>query len=134
MDKEKGSYPMLANTAKQIMGDESTFPIIRGNLLLKFYEDVTALEMICETLDIPLMWSTWNEELNEIIKEQLSDKFNHYVNMLDNISFEHWQKNEDADSSMFWKSSREGHYPGLTHKVYADVMFELWQKKYGSAS
>lgn len=134
LDKKVGTYPILANTAKQIMGDEKTFPIIRGNLLFRFYEDVTALEMICETLDIPLMWSTWNEDLNNIIKEELHDKFNHYVNMLDNIRFEHWQENEEADSSMFWKASREGHYPGVTHKVYADVMFELWQKKYGSPS
>lgn len=133
-DFGKKNYTVLMNTGKQTMQDEEINHIIYGNLLLKFYQDVTALEMVCEMLNIPIMWSTWSEELNETIKRELSDKFNHYVSMLDNVTFDHWQKNEKIDDSMFWNQSREGHPPALSHKVWADVMFELWQKKYGSAS
>lgn len=131
---DKGNYKLITNTGKQIMEDDSIYAILESNLILRFYQDVTALEMICETLEIPLMWSTWSESLNNVIKEELHDKFNHYVNMLDSIKFEHWEKNETLDKSMFWSSSREGHPSGLNHKVWSDVMFELWQKKYGHAS
>ncbi len=135
VDKKIGSYMMFANTGKQVFENKSkedSFAdyIIENNLLLTFYQNIRTLEFICEELNIPLMWSTWNEDLNELMKNELNGKLNHYVNLVDYLSEDLYQKNLEASDSPFWVQSREGHYPGLTYKIFADVLHKYWVEKY----
>jgi hypothetical protein len=135
VDKTNGTYMMINNTGKQLFNrdekDKSFFGyVLESNYKINFYHNIRTLEFICEELNIPLMWSTWNEDLNELMKNELSGKLNHYVNLVDYLSEDLYQKNLEASDSPFWVQSREGHYPGLTYKIFADVLHKHWVEKY----
>lgn len=99
--------------------------------LFEFYQTVMMLEDYLEELEIPLVWTTWDDELNKNILK--TKGFRNYVNM----------KNEDILAktvsigkpekfkNRYWEIARDlSHMGTKAHMFYTQLFLDGWRSKY----
>lgn len=111
---------------------EKILDVIKEDVnIFDFYNTVIGLEEYLYSLGIPLVWSTWDKQLNEKSKDIAI--FNNYVN-LDNFEVfskvESLKKPKEFDNQ-YWNIGRDFSHPGTSkHVYYATLMYDAWKDKY----
>jgi hypothetical protein len=104
--------------------------ISKNYLLLRFYQNVYALELLCKSLDIPLMWSTWDHKLNNDIRENFFGLLNDYVDLYNKKYFSNFADFPALPNSPYVEASRDGHPSGETQRTWAAILSEAWKQKF----
>ena len=99
--------------------------------MFEFYQTVMMLEDYLMQLDIPLVWTTWDGELNKRIG--LTEGFRNYVN-LDNFeifSNTESMKKPEKFNNEYWEKARDFAHPGTkNHIYYAKLLIDAWKGRY----
>jgi hypothetical protein len=99
--------------------------------IFDFYHTVMMLEDYLEELKVPLVWSTWDEDLN---KKILSTQG--FRNHVDLNNFEMFAKAESMKkiekfNNDYWTIARDlEHFGVKTHVYFAKLLISAWRDKY----
>ena len=130
-NKEK-NVVMFINSYRNRSQEENISRVISEKTnLFEFYNTLKMLEDYLFELDIPLIWTTWDPNLDKKISK--SKGFKNYVT-LDNFKVYHKlnssKKPEELDND-YWDVARDNSHLGSKyHLFYASIMYDEWKNKY----
>ena len=130
-NKEK-NVVMFINSYRNSSQEENISRVISEKTnLFEFYNTVKMLEDYLFELDIPLIWTTWDPDLDKKISE--SKGFKNYVT-LDNFNVYHKLKSSKKPKELdndYWDVARDNSHLGSKyHLFYASIMYDEWKNKY----
>jgi hypothetical protein len=98
-------------------------------LMLRFYQNISALELICKELSIPLVWSTWDEDFSKKIKKELIQFVSNYVDLYDKKNLFDIDEYSKVEKTNFKNRSRDGHPPESTQLYWSLFFKNAWSGK-----
>lgn len=99
--------------------------------LFEFYHTVMMLEDFLEELEIPLVWTTWDEALNDNILK--TKGFRNFINFKNPEIFAKTKKmgKPEKFKNRYWEVARDlSHMGTKTQMFYAQVLLDGWRSKY----
>lgn len=141
---DRGSYVQWTNIGKygilnKLIGKHPknnmhyVSDMFESNSVLRTYQSLYALELLCKKLEIPLLWSTWSSVFNDYCTQMLSDKLYGYGNLLNEVNsddFKNFKEISKIEKSIYWSQNREGHPNGGQHFIWSEAMYRLLVRKY----
>jgi hypothetical protein len=116
------------NTSKQ---QQIESVITQKSNMFEFYNTIKMLEDYLLELKVPLVWTTWDNSLNNYILS--NNWFDNYISSDNFDIFNRIQsspKPQKLDNN-YWNVARDGSHLGSKyHLYYALIMHEEWKKKY----
>lgn len=99
--------------------------------LFEFYQTVMMLEDYLEELEIPLVWTTWDDELNKNILK--TKGFRNYVNMKNEYILAKTVSigKPEKFKNRYWEIARDlSHMGTKAHMFYTQLFLDGWRSKY----
>ena len=99
--------------------------------LFEFYHTVMMLEDYLEALGVPLVWATWDEDLNKKILE--TKGFRNYVN---SKNFDIYDRTTNLGkpekfNNKYWERARDlSHMGTKQHMFYYQLLIDAWRSRY----
>lgn len=99
--------------------------------LFEFYHTVMMLEDYLEALGVPLVWATWDEDLNKKILE--TKGFRNYVN---SKNFDIYDRTTSLGkpekfNNRYWEIARDFSHMGTKqHMFYYQLLIDAWRLRY----
>jgi hypothetical protein len=151
--KPKGVFILFPNMERQIgfSDDEDTniFVLVYRNprdrkdmkkikdaipnevALFEFYHIVMMLEDYLEELGVPLVWSTWDEDLNDKILK--TKGFRNYVNIKNFDIYDRTASigKPEKFKNRYWERARDlSHMGTKQHMFYCQLLLDAWRSRY----
>lgn len=99
--------------------------------LFEFYHTVMMLEDYLEELNIPLVWTTWDDKLNKNILE--TNGFRNFINM-QNVEVHAKTRaigKPEKFKNRYWEIARDlSHMGTKAHMFYAQLFLDGWRSRY----
>jgi hypothetical protein len=113
------------DNVKTVMTEEFTY--------YDFYNSVCALEDYLNSLNIPFLWSTWNQEVDENLCK-IQKNFKNYTSMFYHEKTKMFFANKDYPieiSKKYWEKSRDMLHSGVKMQMWHKKILEYeWKKRY----
>lgn len=103
--------------------------------LFEFYHTVMMLEDYLEELEIPLVWTTWDDALNKNILQ--TKGFRNFTNMknVEVLGKTMAMGKPEKFKNRYWEIARDlSHMGTKAHMFYAQLFLEEWRSKYDKAN
>jgi hypothetical protein len=120
-------------------GNEAKQKVMRSDVLcLKFYRQMLHLEQFCKALNIPFLWTTWFQNLDEIIVNNM--EFNNYFSLYSRESAKitidsgKVQRAPEGWSVKYWENGRDIHAGASRQFAWHNIFKHYWKERYENSN
>lgn len=114
------------------MDDTSNRPEEQKNKTFQKLSLIKNLEILCNSLSIPFLWSTTEEDFDILIKDVLKES-NYFKNYKSIFNFDEVIKDDKnlRKYKKYWDKSRDGvHFGEQFHRIFSNLMYLNYTKSF----